>query len=133
MADEVAKVLRIAAVTPSERRDVVVIAATGELDVTTKITGYQNTPVQVGADKSVSRTRDGAANSAEVAGKPANPVQITGQLAALEQTVNSLPVVNEAKLARIRQAIEDGSYQVVPERIADKLLRMDRDLGAAAK
>jgi negative regulator of flagellin synthesis FlgM len=110
-------------------------AATGELDVTTKITGYQNTPVQVGADKSVSRTRDGAAaNAAEVAGKPANPVRITDQarqLAALEQTVNAVPVVNEAKVARIAQAIEDGSYQVVPERIADKLLRMDRDLGAA--
>jgi len=101
--------------------------------VTTKITGYQNTPVQVGTDKSVSRAKDGAASSAEVASKPANPVQITDQarqLAALEQTVNSVPVVNEAKVARIRQAIEDGSYQVSAERIADKLLRMDRDLGA---
>lgn len=104
--------------------------------MTTKITGYQNTPVQVGTDKAVSRTRDGAASTAGTAGKPANPVQITDQartLAALEHTVNSLPVVNEAKVARIRQAIEDGSYQVVPERIADKLLRMDRELGAAQK
>ena len=102
--------------------------------MTTKITGYQNTPVQVGADKSVSRAKDGAAGSAEAASKAANPVQITDQarkLAALEQTVNSVPVVNEAKVARIRQAIEDGSYQVAPERIADKLLRMDRELGAA--
>jgi negative regulator of flagellin synthesis FlgM len=104
--------------------------------VTTKITGYQNSPVQVGTDKTVTRARDGGASSAEVAGKPASPVQITDQarqLAALEQTVNSLPVVNEAKVAAIRSAIEDGSYQVVPERIADKLLRMDRDLGAAQK
>ena len=104
--------------------------------MTTKITGYQNPPVQVGADKSVSRARDGAANAADVAGKPASPVQITDQarqLAALEQSVNSLPVVNEAKVAAIRSAIEEGSYQVVPERIADKLLRMDRDLGAVQK
>jgi len=104
--------------------------------VTTKITGYQNPAVQIGTDKTVSRARDGAANAPEVASKPANPVQITDQarkLAALEQTVNSVPVVNEAKVARIRQAIENGSYQVVPERIADKLLRMDRDLGAAQK
>jgi negative regulator of flagellin synthesis FlgM len=103
--------------------------------VTTKITGYQNPPVQVGTDKSVSRTRSGAAaNAPEVASKPASPVHITDQarqLAALEQTVNSVPVVNEAKVERIRQAIEDGSYEVVPERIADKLLRMDHDLGAA--
>lgn len=104
-----------------------------EKDVTTKITGYQNTPVQVGTDKSVSRAKDGAASPAEVASKPTNPVQITDQarqLASLEQTVNSVPVVNEAKVAKIRQAIEDGSYQVSAERIADKLLRMDRDLGA---
>jgi negative regulator of flagellin synthesis FlgM len=102
--------------------------------VTTKITGYQNPAVQVGTDKSVSRARDGAANPAESASKPANPVRITHQarqLAALEQTVNTLPVVNEAKVAALREAIENGSYQVVPERIADKLLRMDRELGAA--
>lgn len=116
-----------------ERCGVVAGIATGEQDVATKITGYQNTPVQLGTDKTVSRTRDGVASSAEAAGKPADPVQITDQaraLAALEQTVNGLPVVNEAKVARIRQAIEDGSYRVVPERIADKLLRMDRELAA---
>lgn len=104
--------------------------------MTTKITGYQNPAVQVGTDKSVSRTRDGAASPAEVASKPASPVRITDQarqLATLEQTVNTLPVVNEAKVAALRSAIEDGSYQVVPERIADKLLRMDRELGAAGK
>ena len=118
----------------SERVPLQVPWMTGVLDVTTKIDGLNNRPVQVGTDKAVSRTRDGAAGSTESAGKSANPVQITDQarkLAALEQTVNSVPVVNEAKVARIRQAIEDGSYQVVPERIADKLLRMDRELGAA--
>lgn len=102
--------------------------------MTTKITGYQNPAVQVGTDKTVSRAREGAGNAAEVAGKPANSVQITDQarqLASLEQTVNGLPVVNEAKVAAIRSAIENGSYQVVPERIADQLLRMDRELGAA--
>lgn len=102
--------------------------------MTTKITGYQNPPVQVGTDKAVSRAKDGAASSVEATGKSASPVRITDQartLASLEQTVNSLPVVDEAKVARIRQAIENGSYQVVPERIADKLLRMDREIGAA--
>jgi negative regulator of flagellin synthesis FlgM len=102
--------------------------------VTTKITGYQNPAVQVGADKSVSRAREGVATAAEGAGKSASPVRITDQarqLAALEQVVNTLPAVNGAKVAAIRSAIEDGSYQVAPERIADKLLRMDRELGAA--
>ena len=103
--------------------------------MTTKITGFQNSPVQVGADKSVSRARDGVASSADAAGsKPTQSVRITDQartLATLEQTVHGLPVVNEAKVSAIRSAIENGSYQVVPERIADNLLRMDRELGAA--
>ena len=102
--------------------------------MTTKITGYQNQPVQIGADKSVSKTRDGiAATAAEGAARQTNPVRITDQarqLASLEQTVHGLPIVNEAKVAAIRAAIDDGSYQVVPERIADKLLQMDRELGA---
>ena len=100
--------------------------------MTTKITGYQNPAVQIGTEKSVTRARDGAANAAEASSKPANPVQITDQarkLAALEQTVNSAPVVNEAKVAAIRTAIENGSYQISPERIADKLLRTERELG----
>ena len=105
--------------------------------MTTKITGYQNQPVQIGTDKSVSKARDGLANAAaEGAAKQASPVRITDQarqLASLEQTVHGLPIVNEAKIAAIRSAIEDGSYQVVPERIADKLLRMDRELGATQK
>lgn len=103
--------------------------------MTTKITGYQNHPVQIGAGKSVSKTREGVAGPAgEGAATSASPVRITDQarqLAALEQTMSTLPVVNEAKVAAIRSAIDDGSYQVVPERIADKLLRMDREFGAA--
>jgi negative regulator of flagellin synthesis FlgM len=107
----------------------------GDLDVTTKISGYHNRPVQVGADKSVSRTRDAAASPV---GKTASgsPVHITDQarqLAALEQAVQSTPIVNEARVAAVRSAIEEGRYEVQPERIADKMLRMDRDLRAAEK
>jgi negative regulator of flagellin synthesis FlgM len=106
---------------------------TGALDVTTKIDGYQNRPVQIGTEKSVSRTRDGATSAAETAasGKQSGAVQITGQarqLAALEQTVHALPVVNEARVAEVRQAIEEGRYHAAPERIADKLLRMNQEL-----
>lgn len=106
--------------------------------MTNKITGYQNRPVQVGADKSVSRTRDAGAapaQSAEAA-PSANPVRITDQarqLAALERAVQSLPIVNETRVAEIRLAIEEGRYEVAPERIADKLLRMERELEAAEK
>lgn len=102
--------------------------------MTTKITGLQNRPVQLGAEKSVSRLRDGATSSTGAAAAHGNPVRITDQarqLAALEQAVQNAPVVNEARVAAIRQAIEEGRYEVAPERIAEKLLRMEQELRAA--
>jgi negative regulator of flagellin synthesis FlgM len=103
--------------------------------VTSKITGFQNRPVQVGTDKTVSRPRDGASSSSGAAAQsvPGSPVRITDQarqLAALEQAVQSTPVVNEARVATIQKAIEEGRYEVVPERIADNLLRMEQELRA---
>jgi negative regulator of flagellin synthesis FlgM len=105
------------------------------LDVSTKIGGFQNRPVQVGTDKSVSRARDGATGTTEST-TPSSPVRITDQarqLAALEQAVQGMPVVNEARVAEIRVAIEEGRYEIAPERIAEKLMRMDYDLRAAEK
>jgi negative regulator of flagellin synthesis FlgM len=105
------------------------------LDVSTKIGGFQNRPVQVGTEKPVSKVRDGQKSSNE-ASVPSNSVRITDQarqLAALEQAVQSMPIVNEARVAEIRVAIEEGRYQVSPERIADRLMNMDRDLRAAEK
>lgn len=103
--------------------------------MTTKITGYQNRPV-LGAEKSVTRARDAAKTPAEAAVAAGSPVRITEQarqLAALEQAVQGLPVVNEARVAAVRLAIEEGRYEVTPERIADKLLRMEQELGAVEK
>jgi negative regulator of flagellin synthesis FlgM len=105
------------------------------LDVTTKITGYQDRPVQVGGDKTVSRGRGGAAGSSESAA-PNSPVRITDQarqLAALEQAVQGLPIMNEARVAEIRLAIEEGRYEIAPDRIAEKLLRMDQELRSSEK
>jgi negative regulator of flagellin synthesis FlgM len=106
--------------------------------VTNKIGGYGNRPVQNGTGESVSRERDAgtsASQSAEGA-KAATPVKITDQarqLAALERAVNDAPVVNEARVAAVRQAVEEGRYEVVPERIANKLLRMNQELGTTEK
>jgi negative regulator of flagellin synthesis FlgM len=103
------------------------------LDVSIKISDYQNRPVQAGAEKSVSRAGDVSSAPAEAAVAGSSPVQITDQarqLASLEQAVQSLPVVNEARVAEIRLALEEGRYQVNPERIADKLLRTEQELSA---
>lgn len=99
--------------------------------MTIKITDYQNRPVQAGAEKPVARVGDAASAPTTPAATAGNPVSITDQarrLASLEQAVHSLPVVNEARVAQIRQAIEEGRYQIQPERIADKLLRTEQEL-----
>lgn len=104
--------------------------------MTTKIGsgGIDNRPTQVGSDRAVKRTANSetaapAANAGKAAG--GQGIHITDsarQLAALEQAIRSMPEVNEAKVAEIRAAIANGSYQVAPERIADKLLRMEQEL-----
>jgi negative regulator of flagellin synthesis FlgM len=103
------------------------------MDVGIKISDYQNRPVQAGTDKTVSRPGDAPSAPAEAALAGSSPVQITDQarqLAALEQALQSLPIVNEARVAEIRVAIEEGRYQIDPERIAEKLLRAEQDLSA---
>lgn len=96
----------------------------------TKIDGLQNRPVQVGAEKPVVlRPREAGAIPSTAAG--GSPVHITDQarrLAALEHAVQSAPDVNEARVAEIRSAIEEGRYEISPQRIAEKLLRLDQEL-----
>ncbi len=106
--------------------------------MTNKIGGYGNGPVQTGTGKSVSRERDAGTSASQStdAGKAATPVRITDQarqLAALERAVHDAPVVNESRVAAVRLAVEEGRYEVSPERIAAKLLRMETELRSAEK
>ena len=106
--------------------------------MTNKIGGFGNRPVQTDTGKSVSRERDAGTSASQSAegGKAATPVRITDQarqLAALERAVNDAPVVNEARVAAVRLAVEEGRYEVVPERVADKLLRMEQELRTTEK
>lgn len=103
--------------------------------MTNKIGGLGNRPVHNGAGP-VSRERDAATSASQAAdaGKSAAPVHITEQarqLAALERAVQDAPVVNDARVATVRAALDEGRYEVVPERIADKLLRMEQQLRKA--
>ena len=106
--------------------------------MTSKIGGYGNRPVETGAGKSVSRERDAgtSASQSTEAGKAATPVRITDQarqLAALERAVQDAPIMNEARVAAVRLAVEEGRYEVAPERIAEKLLRMEQELRTTEK
>ena len=65
----------------------------------------------------------------------ADDVHLTGasrQLAAMEQSLRELPAVDEVRVAVVRQRLSGGEYKVDPQRIADRLLGLERDLGRAA-
>jgi flagellar biosynthesis anti-sigma factor FlgM len=51
-------------------------------------------------------------------------------LADLDQHVRNLPDVNEERVSQLRSAIEQGTYQVRPQHIADQLMSLERSLGS---
>lgn len=86
-------------------------------------------PAAVGSGRVTTSTQSGSG------GAPAVPepssVHITeaaGQLAALEQVVRQMPAVNEARVAAVRTAIEQGTYTVSPDDIADHLMQLEQSL-----
>ncbi|XOZ34306.1 flagellar biosynthesis anti-sigma factor FlgM [Halomonadaceae bacterium KBTZ08] len=44
---------------------------------------------------------------------------------AAEQTLQEQPEVDDAKVARIREALEDGSYSIDAEKLAQKMQEVD--------
>ncbi len=94
--------------------------------------------LSVGAGRPIQRPQDavsGGTSSADSSAKggSAQDVQITGtarQLADLDQHVRNLPDVNEQKVAQLRSAIEQGTYQVRPQHIADQLMSLEKSLGS---
>lgn len=102
-----------------------------------KIQGLESRPVQVGTDRSVQRKGDAGADAAtkvQTGSGSGDGVHITGsakQLAAIEQTLKDLPVVDEARVEKLRSAIEAGSYKVDAARVAEKMLLLEDQLSAA--
>ena len=107
----------------------------GESLVSTKINASEPKPARVSA---AAPARKPAGPGAEASGEhPAIPgeVRLTGAargLAAIEQSVRALPAVDELRVATVKQRLQDGSYQIDPQRVADRLLRLESDLARAA-
>lgn len=100
--------------------------------MSSKISGVDTRTGPVGAGRAVERARDAATGAKrDGSGASSGAVHITGtarQLADLEQVVKDMPAVDEARVAAVRQALESGTYQVHPEKIADQLLHIEQVL-----
>jgi negative regulator of flagellin synthesis FlgM len=104
--------------------------------VSSKVGGVDgNSPsAAIGAGRAVQRPQDaatGGTQNSQGSGGGGSSVQITGaarQLAALEQAVRDLPAVNDARVAQISNAIEQGTYTVDARHIASQLIQTEKAL-----
>jgi len=102
-----------------------------------KISGLSGSPAtSIGAGSPAAKTRDavtgGGTSSQASSSPPAGDVHITdsaSQLASLEQQVRNLPAVDPARVAQFSTAIEQGTYTVQPQQVADSLLQLEQALG----
>ncbi len=89
----------------------------------------------VRGDSSVDRpasAKSGAASGSGSVGETVgevDPVQFTPGLQVLRQMeADPEPTVDEARVARIRQSIEDGSYPINPRQIAIKMSAFEAEV-----
>ena len=101
-----------------------------------KIIGTDSRPIGVTGTQPVARVRDAASGAAAESTAIPQEVRITDgarQLAALEQAIAQLPVVNAARVEAVAVALERGQYRIDADQIADRLIRTEADLTAAAR
>ena len=99
--------------------------------MSSKINGTDNRGTNaVGAGRAVGRVRD-VTSEPKTAEQQSSDVHITGtarQLVELEQMVKDMPAVDEAKVAALSAAIENGTYKVSADKVADNLMQIEQAL-----
>ena len=93
--------------------------------VSNTVSGHGNAPA---------RNEPNNVANAPTHGTGKDTVSLTGtaqHLRSLEQSLASQPVVNTQRVEATRQAIENGSYQIDPNRIANKMISLERALSGA--
>jgi negative regulator of flagellin synthesis FlgM len=95
-----------------------------------KVNGMDAKSVRVAPGSGVHKRLDQPAGKAGSGAGSDTDVQLTGaarNLAAIEQSLRELPAIDELRVATVKQRLESGEYQVDAQRVADKLLAMERD------
>ena len=80
----------------------------------------------------VSRSREQVGSPAQLAGKPGESLELTGEarlMQQLEQRVQSETGIDENKVAEMRRVLASGQYSANPEAIAGRLMQFEWALG----
>ncbi len=97
------------------------------------ITGINSGRPHQTDDRNVSpiRRRDSSdSNSSSSSSGNADTVSLTdmaSRLKSLEQKLGEQPEIDQARVARIRDALSSGEFRIDPERVADKMLDFESD------
>lgn len=74
----------------------------------------------------------GSRPSANPTGKgDADSVRLTGdaqRAATVEKAIANTPSIDEGRIEAVRSAIQNGQYSIDAQRVADKILLLERDL-----
>jgi len=98
------------------------------------ITGFPASQAQQRAESSqVQVGRNEPSVRQQETGRPStvDTVSLTdtaSRLRQMETTLAELPVVDNQRVEQIRKALEEGTFEMNPERIAEKMLGMEREL-----
>jgi negative regulator of flagellin synthesis FlgM len=107
----------------------------GDHQVANKVNGVDSKPVRTASVGAVHKRLEQSAGKAGSSAASASDVHLTDasrQLAAVEQSLRELPAIDEKRVTAVRQRLAGGDYKVDPQRIADRLLGLERDLCRAA-
>ncbi len=107
----------------------------GDNLVPNKVNGVETKPVRVASAGAVHKRLEQPAGKAGSGAATESDVHLTGasrNLAAIEQSLKEMPAIDELRVSMVKQRLSSGDYKIDPQRVADRLLSIERDLGRAA-
>lgn len=90
--------------------------------------GLQHSSAQVKKTDSATAAQPEQTSKTQVSGESVQLSQNARQLQSVSEKIANLPSVNSEKVAQLKQAIADGSYQIDNERVASKMLGLEAQL-----
>jgi negative regulator of flagellin synthesis FlgM len=106
----------------------------GDIVVPSKVSS-ESKPVRVASAGAVHKRLEQSAGKAGSSAASESDVHLTGasrNLAALEQSLRDMPAIDELRVSTVKQRLSSGDYKIDPQRVADRLLSIERDLDRAA-